>query len=199
MADNITESPRVMEALSRLATDSMVENYGKKSREIFGNGNLEYLIVRRGDYDTQEKLDKAPKGKTSVLFLPLQSTPQWLLTKADIRLSPQTQVAMIVQFKGENADKFGRPGVLRSISLMNAENAEKLKSQVSQNPRWLFSYLRALNKGPITRFDGTPMKINPGESVLFLKNTEFGGKISADAGSARFPDNYDPNPLFTST
>ena len=52
-----------------------------------------------------------------------------------------------------------------------------------------------VNRGPITRFDGTPANIKPGKAVEILPNIKIGGSISQKSESAPFNGGFVANLL----
>lgn len=101
--------------------------------------------------------DYANLENTNVAVVPLSSPD---VIKLPANFDPK-DVALCVAFSAVNVDRSGRSGKMKAAIVVSKANATKFIDSVRQSPELIYDLLRKANGGPITKFDGTPMDINP--------------------------------------
>ncbi len=182
-----------LETLKRMIRAGTAENYGPRGRYCT-NEDLSWILEYVDKRTEIANQSIAEDERSRMIFVPMNSLPESILEKVEVKNQPDN-IAICFAYQGRKTDRFGRSGPLAGLAIMSQEDAQRIQNGILEDPRLLFSLARAVNSGPIKRYDGQPVELIAGKDVTLLSNAQFEGEISEPIQSKPFPENFDPNPL----
>ena len=181
------------ETLKRMIRAGTAENYGPRGC-YFSNEELSpvYEFVEGKVSIARQFIPDDERSR--IILIPVNSLPESILEEAKIG-NQLDSIVICFTYLGRKVDKWNRSGSLVGLAIMSGEDAQKIQDGILEDPRLIFSLARAVNNGPIKKYDGQPVELIAGKHVTVLSNTQFEGKVSEPIKSSPFPEDFDPNPL----
>ena len=181
------------ETLKRMIKAGTAENCGPRGL-YYTDENLPRILeyVERKTKIADQSAAKDERSR--IILIPVNSLPENILEEAKIK-NQFDSIAICFTYLGRKVDKWGRSTSLAGLAIMSNEDAQKIQDGILKDPKLLFSLIRAVNNGPIKRYDDHPMELTAGKHVSIFPNTQFGGEVSEQIQSNPFPENFDSNPL----
>ena len=193
------ETPLSQERLTSMVKGGAVENitssgYTPSGREMDILYNADQILYYASRTEDLRNSHSSTKSFTRLTIVPL-SFPKIVPNELKGRYDKK-DYAVCLAYQGINTDRSHRNAVLAAVAIMSEEDASDFVGSVKKTPTLVYSLVRHLNGSkPITRFDGNPAEISPGEKVEIIPNIKLGGNIDKKTETAPFPEGFDPNPV----